>query len=166
MQSNDIKSISRRRSVSFYAKSHCVIGFNPFNNQCPDTNQGHTLIDQLVLIPTRNYLVAVTKMSSVSLSPIWEARTFDIECLSQIDHISTLSQHGCTLALESIHGREKGRTPFISTGVGKVLNKNCRCEFLLMNDPRSSAPQSPAGTGVRLGSGIGNQVSRLNCTPV
>ena len=60
---NDIKSISLRQSVSFYAKSHCVIGFNTFKGQCPDTYQGHTLLDQLVLITARNYLVAVTKMS-------------------------------------------------------------------------------------------------------
>ena len=35
-----------------------------------------------------------------------------------------------------------------------------------MYDSRGSTPQSPVGQGARLGSGIGNRVSRLNPTPV
>ena len=69
---------------------------------------------------------------------------------------------GHTLAIELIHGREKGITTFKSTGVGKLLNCNRRCEVLLTDDPRSSDPQSPAVTGAGLGSGIGNWVVRLN----
>ena len=34
-----------------------------------------------------------------------------------------------------------------------------------MNDPQSSSPQSPRGTGAGLGSGIRILVGRLNCTP-
>ena len=40
---------------------------------------------------------------------------------------------GRTLSIESIYGREKGRTPVAITGVGKRSNINRRCEVLLMN---------------------------------
>ena len=63
-----------------------------------------------------------------------------------------------TLVIESIHGREKGRFPFSSTGVGKWYNHNFRCEVLLTNDLRSLDPQSPAGTGLGKGPGIRNRV--------
>ena len=47
---------------------------------------------------------------------------------------------GNSLSIESIHGREKGRTPFASTGVGKWTNCNRRCEVLFTDDSRSSDP--------------------------
>ena len=67
---------------------------------------------------------------------------------------------GRTIAIESINGREKGITPFASTGVGKWSNCNCRCEVLFTNDPQSSAPQYPKGTRAGLGSGTRNRVGR------
>ena len=54
---------------------------------------------------------------------------------------------------------------FASTEVGKRSNRNRCSKVLFTDDPRSSAPQSPVGMGARLGSGIWNQVGRLNCTP-
>ena len=38
-----------------------------------------------------------------------------------------------TVVIESSHGREKGITPFASTGVGKQLDRDQRCEVLLTN---------------------------------
>ena len=72
---------------------------------------------------------------------------------------------GRALSIELSHGRKKGRTPFASKGLGKRTNYNRRCDVLFMNDTRSSAPQFPARMGAGLGSGIGNWVGRLNCTP-
>ena len=69
------------------------------------------------------------------------------------------------LSTESSHGREKGRTPFTSTGVGKRTHCYSRCEVLLTDETRSSDLQSPAGTGTGLGSGIRDWDIRLNCTP-
>ena len=66
------------------------------------------------------------------------------------------------LSIESSHGREKERNPFTSTGVGKRNHHNRRCKFLLTDDPRRLAPQSPAGTGAKMGPGIGNRDGRLN----
>ena len=71
---------------------------------------------------------------------------------------------GRTCAIESNHGREKGRTPFARTGVDKRLDRNCGCDILLMYDPWRLTLQSPAGQGAGLGSRIGNQVGRLNTT--
>ena len=71
---------------------------------------------------------------------------------------------GRALSMESSHGREKGITSFKSAGVGKQTNHNRHCEVLFTN-PRSLAPQSPAGTRSGLGSAIENQVGRLNYTP-
>ena len=79
-------------------------------------------------------------------------RNTSIEVYGRID--TREGSHGHTLAIESSHGREKGRTPFESMGVGKRLNRNRRSEVIFTSDPRSSAPQSPAGTGAGLGSGI------------
>ena len=62
---------------------------------------------------------------------------------------------GHDIAIESIHGRKEERTPFASMLVGKRTNRNRRCDVLLSNDLLSSATQSPAITGARLGSGIG-----------
>ena len=72
---------------------------------------------------------------------------------------------GCTLVIESRHGSEKCQTPFASTGVVKRSNRNRGREVLLTNDPQKSTPQAPVGNGSELGSGIGNQVGRLNCPP-
>ena len=150
MQLNDIKSISRRRSVSFYAKIHCVIGFNPFKGQCPDTNQGHTLLDQLVLIPTRNYLVALTKMSSMSSSLIWEERTFNIECLRQIDPISTLSQQTSnyssssfflTTSSTSLHSSSS--SALSSASVATLSRASASSLLLVLPSRSSSAISSP-----------------------
>ena len=69
------------------------------------------------------------------------------------------------LSIESSHGREKGITTFSSTGVGKRTHRNRRCKVLPTDDPGSSAPQSPAGTGARLGPRIGNWDDKLNNTP-
>ena len=88
-------------------------------------------------------------------------RNTSIEVYGRID--TREGSHAHTLAIESSHGREKGRTPFESMGVGKRSNHHWSCKIVLMNDPRSLAPQSPAGKGARLGSVIGNQVGRLNC---
>ena len=66
------------------------------------------------------------------------------------------------LSIDSIHGREKVRTPFTSTGVGKWTHCNRRCEFLLTDDPRRSDPQSPEVTEAGLRSGIRNRYGRLN----
>ena len=68
------------------------------------------------------------------------------------------------LSIELSHIREKGRNPFASTGVGKWTHRNLRSEVLLTDDPLSSFPQSPAGTGSGLGSEIGNRDDKLNCT--
>ena len=46
----------------------------------------------------------------------------------------------CGLSILSSHGREKGRTAFTSTGVGKRTHHNHFCEVLLTDDPRSLAP--------------------------
>ena len=70
-----------------------------------------------------------------------------------------------SLSIESIHSREKERTPFASTGVGKGTNRNRRCEVLFTNDTRSSDLHYPAGTGAGMGSTIVNWVGRLNYTP-
>ena len=72
---------------------------------------------------------------------------------------------GCDLPTESSHGREKVRTSFKITGVGKRMHCYRRYEVLLTDDPRSSPPQSPTGTGTGLGSVIGDWAIRLNCTP-
>ena len=72
---------------------------------------------------------------------------------------------GSTHKIESKHGIEKGKTPSACTGVDKRLNLNCGYKILLTYDPRSSTPQSPEGQWARLGSGIENQVDRLNRTP-
>ena len=69
-----------------------------------------------------------------------------------------------THAIESNHIIEKGRTPFARTGMDKQSNCNHGCEMLLMYDLWSLNPQSRAGQGSRLGSGIGNQVGKLNFT--
>ena len=90
-------------------------------------------------------------------------RNTSIEVYGRID--TREGSHAHTLAIESSHGREKGRTPFASTGMGKRKNRNHCCKVLFKNDPRSSAPQSPSGTGAGLGSGIWNRVGRLNFTP-
>ena len=74
-----------------------------------------------------------------------------------------ISSH--SLSIQSIHVIEKGRTPFESTGVGKRTNQNRLCKFLLTDNTRSSAHQSPAGTGAGMGSKIRNRVCRLNYTP-
>ena len=65
------------------------------------------------------------------------------------------------ISIESIHGRENGRTPFASTGVGKRTYRNCRCKVLLTDDLQRSVPQSPAGMGAGLGPGIRNRDGRL-----
>ena len=67
-----------------------------------------------------------------------------------------------THAIESNHIIEKGRTPFARTGMDKQSNRNRGDDIILMYYPWSSTPQSPSEQGARLGSGIGNQVSRLN----
>ena len=54
---------------------------------------------------------------------------------------------------------------FTSTGVGKWKHYNCRDEVLLPDYLRSSAPQSPSGTGDGLGPGTEDWTGRLNCTP-
>ena len=89
-------------------------------------------------------------------------------CFAVFSHIRLNSREeipGWALSIELSHGREKVRPPFSSTGVGKQNNRNRRCEVLFTNDLRSSAPQSPAGTRARLGSGTRNQVGKINCKP-
>ena len=69
------------------------------------------------------------------------------------------------LSIESSHGREKGRNPFTSMGVGKQMHCNLSYEVLLTDDLWSTAPQSPVGTGAGLESRIVDWAGRLNCTP-
>ena len=69
------------------------------------------------------------------------------------------------LSNESSHGRKNVRTPFASTGVGKLTHLYHCCEVLLPDYLRSSTPHSPVGTGTILGSGIGYWDHRLNFTP-
>ena len=71
---------------------------------------------------------------------------------------------GRTCKIESNHGIEKGQTPFARTEVNKRSNHNRSCEILLIYDPWSLTPKSPAGQGFVTGSGIGNWVGRLNHT--
>ena len=68
------------------------------------------------------------------------------------------------LLIDSIHSREKGRTTFASTGVGKWTYCNLRCKVLLTDDLQSSDPHSPAVTRAGMGPGIGNWDVKLNCT--
>ena len=69
---------------------------------------------------------------------------------------------GRTLVIELIHGREKGRTPYTSNGVGKYSNRNHRCKVQLTNDPQRSDPKSPAGKRAGMESGTRSWVDRLN----
>ena len=65
------------------------------------------------------------------------------------------------LSIELIHGRGKNRTPFAIAAVGKWKHLNRRYKALLTDDLRSSAPQSPLGTGSGMGSVIWNWDGRL-----
>ena len=72
---------------------------------------------------------------------------------------------GCTLTIESIHGSEKGQTPFASTWVGKRSYCNRVHKVLPTYDMRRFTPQSPVGKGSIMGSVIRNRVGRLNRPP-
>ena len=67
--------------------------------------------------------------------------------------------------LSGFMAEKSGESLFASTGVGKQKNLNHCCEVLFKYDLWSLAPQSPAGTGFGMGSGIRNQIGRLNCMP-
>ena len=70
-----------------------------------------------------------------------------------------------TCTIEFNRGSKNGRTPFASTGVGKLSNHNRGREILLTYDLWSLTTQSPVGKGAGLGSVIENWVGKLNITP-